>query len=150
MSAQLAVEVSQEKVTKTLDELLFNYLWEYKDIFKKKATERFSSSRRWDHGVELKSDFAPKDCKVYPLSPVEREELELDKFLDENLGKQNGQPSKSPMALLFFFVQKKDRSLWPVQDYRHLKDGTVKNAYLFLLDQLKGLKYFTKLNIHAG
>ena len=83
---------------------------------------------------------------------MEREEP--DKFLDENLAKGYIQPSKSLMAFPFFFVQKKDGSLQPVQDYRYLNDGTVKNAYPLpliadLLDRLKGVKYFIKLDIRA-
>jgi hypothetical protein len=32
------------------------------------------------------------------------------------------------MACPFFFVDKKDGKLWPVQDYRKLNEITVKNA----------------------
>jgi len=60
------------------------------------------------------------------------------------------------MASLFFFVSKKDsKKLRPYQDYRHLNEGTIKNAYLLprvdeLLDKLKGAKYFTKLDLRWG
>ena len=53
------------------------------------------------------------------------------------------------------FVRKKDGSLRPVQDYRYLNDGTVKNVYPLplisdLFDKLKEAKYFSKLDVRAG
>ncbi|THG96303.1 hypothetical protein EW145_g7803 [Phellinidium pouzarii] len=58
-----------------------------------------------------------------------KEELALDEFLTENLCKGYIHPSKSPMASPFFFVDKKDGTLRPCQDYRALNKGTIKNAY---------------------
>ena len=59
------------------------------------------------------------------------------------------------MASPFFFVAKKSGDLQPCQDYRQLNEGTIKNSYPFqlisdLVDQPKGAKYFTKLNVHWG
>jgi hypothetical protein len=59
------------------------------------------------------------------------------------------------MASPFFFVKKKDGKLRPFQDYRRLNEGTVKNTYPLpliseLVDQLKGAKYFTKLDVRWG
>jgi len=56
------------------------------------------------------------------------------------------------MASPVFFIKKKDGSLWLVQDYRMLNDMTVKNKYLLpliseLVNQLRGAKYFTKLDV---
>ena len=79
----------------------------------------------------------------------------MDKFLKENLDKGYIQPSQSPMASPFFFVDKKDGKLRPCQDYRYLNEHTVKNAYPLplnteLLDKLKGEKFFTKLDVRWG
>ena len=69
-----------------------------------------------------------------------------DKFLKENLEKGYIQPSQSPMASPFFFVDKKDRKLQPCQDYhylnKHLNKHMTKNGYpllliMELLDKLK-------------
>ena len=57
----------------------------------------------------MKEGFKPKSFKNYNLTPAEQ--LELDKFLQENLEKGYIRPSQSPMASLFFFVDKKDRKL---------------------------------------
>jgi len=124
---------------------------EYRTIFEKEAWERMPERKTWDQAIDLKTDFIPKDCKIYPLSPEEQKEQ--DKFLEENLRKGYIRPSKSPMASPFFFVSKKDsKKLRPYQDYRRLNEGTIKNAYPLprvdkLLDKLKGAKYFTKLDL---
>ena len=110
--------------------------------------------RKWDHAIDLKPDFIPKDFKVYPMSPEEQKKL--NEFLDENLRKGYIRPSKSPMASPFFFVAKKDsKKLRPCQDYRRLNEGMIKNAYPLprigdLLDKLKGAKVFTKLDLRWG
>ena len=59
------------------------------------------------------------------------------------------------MASPFFFVKKKDGSLWPVQDYRKLNESTVKNRYPLpliqeLVDKLKGSRVFSKLDVRWG
>jgi hypothetical protein len=99
----------------------------YLSVFDKKEANRFPSSKPWDHAIDLKDDFVPKDCKIYPLSPVER--TSLDTRITEQLGKGYIRPSKSPQASPFFFVGKKDGKLRPVQDYQYLNTQTIKNAY---------------------
>ena len=80
----------------------------------------------------------------------------LDEWIKEQLAKGHIWPSKSPWALPFFFVEKKDaKKLWPCQDYRYLNEFTKPNAYLLLLIldlmiKLKGSKCFTKLDIRWG
>jgi hypothetical protein len=46
--------------------------------------EKFPDRRPWDHAIDLKSDALTSiNCRVYPLSPAEKEEQK--KFLDQNL-----------------------------------------------------------------
>jgi hypothetical protein len=59
------------------------------------------------------------------------------------------------MASPFFFVKKKDGSLRPIQDYRYLNSGMIKNAYPLpligeLINQLKGSRIFSKFDIRWG
>jgi len=59
------------------------------------------------------------------------------------------------MAAPVFFIKKKDGSLWLVQDYRALNSMTVKNKYSLpliseLVSQLRGARYFTKLDVCWG
>ncbi|KAF8639129.1 hypothetical protein AX16_010363, partial [Volvariella volvacea WC 439] len=129
------------------------YCQPFAERFEKKASERLPERRKWDHPIDLKPDFIPKDCKIYPLPP--RHQEELDAFLTENLRKGYIQPSQSPMASPFFFIGKKDGGLRPCQDYRRLNEGTIKNRYPLpliseLVDKLKGAKYFTKLDLRWG
>ena len=98
----------------------------------------------------MKEGFEPKSFKNYSLTP--QEQVEMEKFLKENLEKGYIQPSKSPMASPFFFVDKKDGKLRPTQDYRYLNEWMIKNAYPLplisdVIDKLQGSKYFTKLDI---
>jgi len=59
------------------------------------------------------------------------------------------------MAAPVFFIKKKDGSLQLVQDYRALNSMTVKNKYPLpliseLVLQLRGARYFTKLDVRWG
>jgi len=59
------------------------------------------------------------------------------------------------MAAPVFFIKKKDGSLRLVQDYRALNSMTVKNKYPLpliskLVSQLRGARYFTKLDVRWG
>ena len=139
--------------TINLDEFLPDYLHDFCGVFEKKAAERFPISRPYDHAIELKPGFIPRNCKPYPLSP--RHEKAMNDFIDENLRKGYIRKSTSPMASPLFFVDKKDGSLRPCQDYRYLNEGTVKNVYPLplvqtLIDKLHGSTMFTKLDLRSG
>ncbi|GJE98040.1 polyprotein, partial [Phanerochaete sordida] len=148
-----AMALAQEEGTQSKAAPIPEYLSNYTGVFEKKAAERFPDERPYDHAIDLKPDFVPRDCKIYPLSPVE--EKSMNEFIDENLRKGYIRPSKSPMASPFFFVGKKDGNLRPCQDYRYLNEGTVKNAYPLplisdLLDKVKGFRRFTKMDLRSG
>ena len=126
----------------------------WKDVFEKKASERFPESRSWDHQIELNEDFVPKRGRIYPFSP--KQQSTLDGWIKEHLEKGYIRQSKSPQAAPFFFVEKKDKQhLRPCQDYRYLNSHTKPNAYPLplitdLMLKLKGSQYFTKLDIRWG
>ena len=126
---------------------------EYLDLFDEAKAARFPKSRVWDHKIEMKPGFEPKSFKTYNLTP--EEQIELDKFLKDNLDKGYIRPSQSPMASPFSYIGKKDSGLRPCQDYRYLNEWTIKNAYPLpliseIMDKLKGAKYFTKLDVRWG
>lgn len=125
----------------------------YEDVFSEEGFECLPDHHPWDHGIDLKPGFSLSDCKVYPLSPKEQQVLK--EFIEENLASGCIWQSISPMALLFFFIKKEDGSLWAIQDYRKLNEGTVKNKYPLLLineliDKVKGAKFITKLDVWWG
>lgn len=152
--AQKAAENALKNDTKkTIEELVPSDLLGFRFIFEKGASERLPEHKPWDHAIDLKDGWQPKNCKVYPLSHTEQ--LELDNFLKEHLAKGYIRPSKFPIAFPFFFVKKKDGTLRPVQDYRYLNSIIVKNQYPLplipeLIDKLKGAKIFSKMDIRWG
>ena len=130
-----------------------DYVKMFSQVFSEEGFAKLPNRKPWDHAIELTPGAQPKGCKVYPLSI--KEQAELDAFLTENLETGRIRQSKSPMASPVFFIKKKDGSLRLVQDYRMLNDMTVKNKYPLplipeLVNQLRGAKYFTKLDVRWG
>ena len=76
-------------------------------VFGKKQSERMPTRKLWDHAIDVKEGFMPRQGKVYPLSREEREEVR--EFVKEQLQKGYIQPSKSLQIAPVFFVGKKDR-----------------------------------------
>ncbi|WZZ78145.1 hypothetical protein YC2023_098717 [Brassica napus] len=84
------------------------------------------------------------------MAPAEM--AELKKQLEELLDKGFARPSTSPWGAPVLFVKKKDGNMRLCIDYRGLNRVTVKNKYLLpiideLLDQLKGAKRFSKIDL---
>jgi hypothetical protein len=148
---ELAIKENEKKdlpVKNLIPENLHNFL----DVFDNNKANWFPKSDVWDHKIDMKEGFKPKSFKNYNLTPEEQKEL--DKFLDKNLEKGYIWPFQLPQALPFFFVKKKDRRLWPCQDYQYL-NWTVINIYslsliLEIMDKLKGAKYFSKFDVQWG
>ena len=120
IQAELNLKKKEVPLREQVPKEFHNFL----DIFSEEKAARFPETRPWDHKIETKDTFVSKSFKTYNLTP--EEQVELDKFLKENLEKGYIQPSQSPMASPFFFVGKKDGWLWPCQDYRYLNEHTVK------------------------
>ena len=153
MATQIQAEINAKKKILPVEEQITKEFHEFLDVFSEEKAARFPESRPWDHKIKMKENFIPKSFKTYNLTL--QEQIELDKFLKENLEKGYIRPSQSPMASPFFFVNKKDGKLRPCQDYHYLNEHMVKNAYplpliMELLNKLKGAKYFTKLDIWWG
>jgi hypothetical protein len=92
-------------------------------------------------------------AKVYALNPAEREACKA--FVDEHLKTGCIVLSKSPQAVPFFFVSKKDEGLCPCQDDRYLNSHTIRNAYPLplipeLIDDMKDSTLFTKFDVRCG
>ena len=94
-----------------------------------------------------------KNCGIYQLTP--RDTVALKIHIEEGKRKGHLHPSKSPMSSPFFFVDKKDGDLCPVQDYQALNDITIKNAAPLplipeLIDKLCRARYYTKFDVCWG
>ena len=80
---------------------------------------------------------------------------ELKKQLDELISKGYIRPSASPWGSPILFIKKKDGSIRLCIDYRNLNAVTIKNKHPLpriddLLDQLRGAKYFSKIDLRSG
>jgi len=94
-----------------------------------------------------------RKISVYRLTPPEM--IALKEYITDSLKRGMLQRSKAPDACSFFFIDKKDGKLHPLQDYRPLNAITQKNVapillILELIDKLLGARFFTKLDVHWG
>ena len=106
--------------------------WDYQKVFEDRPKGWLPLNWTWDHKIELKErmDHSLKP-RLYNLSPVEQ--VELKKFIKDNLEKEFIQESKSHMASPFFFIKKKNGKLQPVIDCHKLNKIMIKNKYPLLI-----------------
>jgi len=153
VTSQLAQNAANKK-KHTWQEIVPERYHRHGKVFSEEASERFPDHRPWDHAIELTED-APTsiNCRVYPLSPKEKEEQQ--EFLSQNLCLQRIRHSKLPYASGFFLIRKKDGKFHPVQDYRNLNKWTIPNKYplpliLELIYDLAEKQLFSKFDIRWG
>ena len=125
---------------------------EYPDVFPEELPG-MPPDRDIEFAIDLYPGTAPIAKRPYRMAPTELAELK------EQLKKlqQKGfiRPSSSPWGAPVLFVTKKDGSLRMCVDYRSLNAVTIKNKYPLpwiddLFDQLKGAKYFSKIDLRSG
>jgi len=150
VTSQLAQDTADKK-KHTWQEIVPEQYHQHGKVFSEEASERFPDRQPWDHAIELTED-APTsiNCRVYPLSPKEKEEQW--EFLSQNLHLQRIRRSKSPYASGFFLIRKKDGKFRPVQDYRNLNKWTIPNKYPLpliseLIYNLAEKRLFSKFDI---
>ena len=146
-------EVEKKVEKKTDEEMVPPQFHGYLDVFKKTPSECLPLCKPWDHAIDLNPDFVPRKSKLYPMSPMEQQEVR--DFIDDQLKKGYIWPMKSPQTSLVFFIPKKDRKKRMVQDYHYLNKGTIKNNYPLplipeLIDHIGNAKVFTKLDLQWG
>ena len=122
----------------------------YLKVLEKKESERIPTRKTWNYAIDLREGFVPKKGKIYPLSRIEREEVQ--EFVKNQLRKEYIWPLKLLQISLVFFIPKKGEKKRMVQDYRYLNSWTVKNNYLLLLisdiiDNIGKKKMFTKKDL---
>ena len=107
--------------------------------------------------IEFVIDLLPGTAPIYkrPYRMSSDELVELKKQLEILLKKDFIRPSTSPWGCPALFVEKKDKTLRMVVDYRPLNAVTVKNKYPLpridiLFDQLVGAKFFSKIDLRLG
>jgi len=122
----------------------------YAKVFSDKEAQRLPKHQPWDHKINLQPGLQMRKTSVYRLTPPEM--TVLKEYITDGLKRGTLQRSEAPDACSFFFIDKKDGKLRPVQDYRPLNAITRKNAALILLipeliNKLLGARFFTKLDV---
>jgi RNase H-like domain found in reverse transcriptase/Reverse transcriptase (RNA-dependent DNA polymerase) len=152
-SQQWAEEAKCTEKARDTPTLPEKYQW-HTVVFLEEVAKRFPPAWPEDHTIKMKPD-APDtiNCKVYPLTKPEREATR--KFIEENEALGFIEKTDSPWSMLWFFIKKKDGSLWPMQDYQEVNKWTIRDVYPIpwikqILEQLEGKELFTALDIWWG
>jgi len=98
----------------------------YDKVFSDEEAQRLPKHQLWDHKIDLIPGMEMKKTTVYRLTPIEK--VALKEYIEDGLKRGTLRRSEAPHACSFFFIDKKDGKLRPVQDYRPLNAITVKNA----------------------
>ena len=93
------------------------------------------------------------NARVYRSSTLDSEEIKWN--IQEVIHRGHICPNSFPCGIQIVLVYKKDGTFRLCIDYRALKKTTVRNWYLIqriddLLDQLKGRKYFSKIDLKSS
>ena len=78
---------------RAVEEMVPRQFHKYLKVFEKKESKRIPTKKVWDHVIDLREGFIPKKGKIYPLSRVEREEVQ--EFMKDQLRKEYIRLSKS-------------------------------------------------------
>ncbi|KAH0358938.1 hypothetical protein KCU65_g10168, partial [Aureobasidium melanogenum] len=152
VSLEQVEDALNEKSERTAVELPVE-LEDYCDVFSPKEAEKLPPHRPYDHDIKLKDGQTPPWGPLYPMSKVQLKTLK--EWLEENLRKGFIRPSSSPASSPVLFVAKPDGSLRLCMDYRGLNAVSEKDRYPLpltkeTLNSLKGMKYFSKIDIVAA
>jgi hypothetical protein len=78
-------DLNPKVVNKPVEELVPEQFHDFLSVFQKKELEHMLLRKLWDHAIKMKPGFVLKKSKVYPLSPLEQEEV--DSFISKQLRK---------------------------------------------------------------
>ncbi|KAI5328349.1 hypothetical protein L3X38_027746 [Prunus dulcis] len=150
--------VESENMTKPADDLssprqneLQALLDSFSAVFGTPST--LPPMREHDHRIPLIYGCKPPSIRPYAYGPLQKSEIEkcVKEQLDSGFIRNSHSPFSSPVLL----VKKKDSTWRMCMDYRQLNELTIKDKYPIpliddLLDELRGAKYFSKLDLRSG
>ena len=127
-------------------------LQKHESVFRDLPVGR-SLDRGFEHIIALEEGTQAVITTLY--RHPKRYKNEIKKTIKELLELGYIRPSSSPFASSVVLVKKKDGTLQMCIDYRALNKKTIKNSYPIprideLMDELRGAKYFSKIDLHLG
>jgi hypothetical protein len=141
----------QATVAVAADALLDRLSGAFADIFT--ASTGLPPARGYDHHIILKPDAPPVAVRPYKYPVAHKNELERQcaAMIEQGIIRRSDSPFSSPVLL----VKKPDGSWRFCVDYRALNALTIKDAFPIPvvdepLDELHGMRFFTKLDFRSG
>src|SRR5260221_5247978 len=92
----------------------------YHKVFSDEEAQQLPRHQPWDHKIDLLPRTQIHKTSIYRLTPPEK--IALQDYVTTGLKQGTLRRSEAPSACSFFFIDKKDGKLRPVQDYRPLND----------------------------
>jgi hypothetical protein len=135
----------------TMRNLMESLLLDFADIFE--APRGLPPQRRHDHRIHLLPGTAPVVVRPYRYPQLLKDEVERQ--CADMLAQGIIRPSTSPFSSPVLLVKKADGTWRFCVDYRDLNNKTVKDKFPIpvvdeLLDELRGAKFFTKIDLRNG
>jgi len=153
MVARTTVSMSLAKKEQVKSKEIPPEFRKYMKVFSNKEAQWLPKHQPWDHKIDLIPGQTMKKTSVYRLTPPKK--VALHEYITNGLKQGTLRRSEAADACSFFFINKKDGKLQPVQDYRLLNAVTKKNTAPIplipkLVNKLLGARFFTKLDVQWG
>ena len=73
------------KDRRKVKDMVLKWFYKWLKVLQKQESERMLVRKTWDHAIDLQDEFIPRKGRIYPLSRIEREEVQA--FVDSQLKK---------------------------------------------------------------
>jgi hypothetical protein len=127
----------------------------HQKVFSEEESKRFPPQRSEDMTIKLKPDAPPEiNCKVYPLTPKDRDRLWNWLLQEEEL--KRVEKGQSCIVSPVYFIDKKDSDEKRIiMDYRRVNEHTIRDNNPLpniqtALERLHGKRLFSKFDIRWG